>query len=80
MLMEGWVKSLSPQNTFGVSGVNSIAAESNTIEDISDQSFRRNKTTEKTQHASTLLLWCHQSVCKSRHSYSTQNEVVYTMF
>ena len=30
--MEKWVKCLSAQNTFGVSGVNSVAAESNTIE------------------------------------------------
>ena len=32
MPMEGWVKCLTPQNTFGVSGVNSVAAKSNTIE------------------------------------------------
>ena len=32
MPMEGWVKCLSPQNTFGVSGVNSVAAKSNTID------------------------------------------------
>ena len=32
MLMEGWVKGLSPQNTFGVSGLNSVAAKSKTIE------------------------------------------------
>ena len=24
--MEGWVKCLSPQNTFGISGVNSVSA------------------------------------------------------
>ena len=38
MPMEGWVKCLSAQNTSGVSGVNSVAVESNTIEDISDLS------------------------------------------
>ena len=27
MLMEGWVTCLSPQNTVGVSGVNSVAAK-----------------------------------------------------
>ena len=37
---------LSPQNTLGVSGLNSDATKSNTIEEISYQIFRRNKTTE----------------------------------
>ena len=32
MLTEWWVKYLSPQNTFGVSGLNSAAAKSNRIE------------------------------------------------
>ena len=32
MQMEGWVKSLIPQKPSGVSGVNSVAAKSNTIE------------------------------------------------
>ena len=36
-MMEGGVKCLSPQNTFGVSGVNSVAAKSNTIEVTSDR-------------------------------------------
>ena len=36
MPMEGWVKCLSPENTAGVSGVNSVAAESNTTEDSMD--------------------------------------------
>ena len=31
LLMEGDVKCLSPQNCFGVSGVNSVVAKSNTI-------------------------------------------------
>ena len=30
--MEVWVKCLSPQNTFGDSGINSVAAKYNTIE------------------------------------------------
>ena len=37
MPMEGWVKCLCPQNTSGVSGVNSFAAKSNTIEVNGDQ-------------------------------------------
>ena len=45
----GWVKCSSPQHTSGVSGVNSEAAESNTIEEISDPSpdvkNRQNKNT-----------------------------------
>ena len=36
---------LSPQHTSGVSGVNSVRAESKTIEVTGDQSFRHNKTT-----------------------------------
>ena len=36
MPIKGWVKSLSPQNTFGVPGVNRVPAKSNTIEEISD--------------------------------------------
>ena len=40
--MGGWEKGLSPQNT---SGVNSVASESNTTEDISI--FRRDKTEKK---------------------------------
>ena len=45
--MGGWVKCLSPQNTSWVSGVNSVAAESSTIEVNSDLFFRHYKTTEK---------------------------------
>ena len=37
---DGWVKCLSPQNTFGVSGVNSVAAKSNTIEVNGAQVFK----------------------------------------
>ena len=37
MAMEGWVKCLSPQNTFGVQGLNSVAAKSDTIEVNGDQ-------------------------------------------
>ena len=40
MLMEGWVKCLSPQNTSGVSGVNSVAAKSNTKEVNGDHFFK----------------------------------------
>ena len=67
--MEGWVKSLV-HKTSGVSRVNFVAAESNTIEVHGVLFFKLNKTTEKTQHASILLLWCHPSVRKPRHSYS----------
>ena len=41
--MEGWGKCLSPQNILGVSGVNSIAAKSNTIEANGDHFFKRKK-------------------------------------
>ena len=37
MLMERWVKGLSSQNKFGVSGVNSVAAKSNPIDVTGDQ-------------------------------------------
>ena len=39
MPMEGWVNCLSPQNTFGVLRVNSVAAEFNKFEDIGDLSL-----------------------------------------
>ena len=58
--------------------VNFVAAESDTIEITGD--FTRYKTTEKPSHASILLVWCHPSVCKPRHSYSTRNEVIYILF
>ena len=35
----GW--SVSPQNTFGVSGLNSVAAKSNTMEVNGDRLFKR---------------------------------------
>ena len=41
MPMEGWVKCLSPQNTFLVLGVNSIAAKSNTIAVTGEHVFKR---------------------------------------
>ena len=42
------VKRLSPQNPFGVSGVNSVAAKSKTIEINGDHFFKReNRTTEE---------------------------------
>ena len=47
MPMERWVKCLSPRNTFGVSGVNGIAAKSNPIEVTGDHIFNLKKTTEK---------------------------------
>ena len=47
MQMEGLGNCLSPQNTFGVSGVNRVAAKSNTIWVNGDQFFKRKKTTEK---------------------------------
>ena len=43
----GGVKCLSLQNTFGVSGVNSVAAESNTIEENVDSFFKLKKNTQK---------------------------------
>ena len=43
----GWVKCLGPQNTSGVSGVNSIEAKSNTIEVSEDHVFKCEKTTDK---------------------------------
>ena len=53
----GWGNCLSPQNPSGVSGVNSVAAASNTIKVYCYHFFRCNKTTEKTQHASIQLVW-----------------------
>ena len=50
MPMEGWLKFLSPQNTSGVSGVNIVAAESNTTEDIMDLSSDLKKQQEKTHN------------------------------
>ena len=47
MPMEEWVKCWSPQNTFGVSSVNSFAAKSNKIEVTGDHFSRRKKTIEK---------------------------------
>ena len=47
MPMEDWVKCLSPQNTFGVSGVNSIAAKSNKIEVTGDHFFKLKKKQKK---------------------------------
>ena len=47
MLMQGWVKYLSPQNTSGVSGENSVAAKSKIIDRLvnGDQFFKRKNTT-----------------------------------
>ena len=52
MPMEGWVKGLRPQNTFGVSG-----AKSNTIEVTGDQVFKHKKQEKKTYtHIYTTFL------------------------
>ena len=67
MPMEEW---LSPQNTFGVSQLNSVAAKSNVIEITGDWFLK----------CEILLLWCHPSVHKPRHSNSTQNSIIYTKF
>ena len=57
MMMDGWVKCLSPQNTFGVSGVNRVAAKSNTIEEISElSSYVRKKQNKKTTCLNTIRL------------------------
>ena len=47
MTTEGRVKCTSPQNTFGVSGVNSVAAKSNIIEGDNDQFFKCKKNNRK---------------------------------
>ena len=48
MPMEGGgVRCSNPQNTFGVSGVNSDAAKTNTIQVTGDHFFRCNGTTGK---------------------------------
>ena len=39
---DGRVKGLSPQNTFGVSGVKSVAAKSNTVEVTGDHIYKHN--------------------------------------
>ena len=44
MLMEGQVKCLTPQNTLGGRGVNSVAPKYNTIEVNDDQDLKRDKT------------------------------------
>ena len=57
--MERWGKCLSPQNTAGVSGVNSVAAKSNTIEVDVDHFLKY------TKHAFIRLLWCLSSVLQA---------------
>ena len=52
MPMEGWVKCLSPKHTFGVSGVNSVSAKSNTIEENRDQFFKHRKKEKKSATSS----------------------------
>ena len=47
MPMEGWGKWLSPQNTFLVSGGNSVASKSNTIEITGDRFFNCKKKQQK---------------------------------
>ena len=42
-----------------------------------DLFVRRNKTTEKKHN---MLVRCHPSVRKPRHSYSTGNQVIYIVF
>ena len=49
---------LSPQNTFGVTGINNFAAKSNTIEDNHD-SFKRNKTIENLN----IQIWLETAPC-----------------
>ena len=44
------MKGLSPQNTFGVSGVNRVAAKSNTIEVDGDHFYKR-----ETQHTAPVV-------------------------
>ena len=57
MPMEGWVKCLSPRNTFGVSGVNSVETKSNTIEVNCEHFFKHKKNNKKNPlNASILLL------------------------
>ena len=55
MSMEG----LSPQNRFGVSGVNSLAAKSNTIEVAGDRFFKilnkQQKNNRKCLHTNPVM-------------------------
>ena len=51
-----------------VSGINSVAAQSNTIELNSDHFFKQKK-----RNASMLLLWCHPSVCKPAFKFDSNN-------
>ena len=61
----------------GVAGGNFVRAESNTVKVNSDRFLRRNLTTEKTLHASMLLVLAHPSARKPRHYKLTRNEVVF---
>ena len=65
------MKCLSAQNTFGVSGVKSIAAKSDIIEVTGDRFFKR----KKTQNASTLL-----QVSVSPDIQVRFDSVIYTVF
>ena len=74
MPMEGWEKCLSPQNTFRVSGVNSGAAETNTIKVTGDHFFRRNKipycTCGVIQVSRTLVIQYDQELRHLHHVFS----------
>ena len=65
------LKCLRPQNTSGISGVNSVAAKSNTIEVTVIKQQKR---------ISILLMWCRPSVREPWNSNFTLNEVIYSVF
>ena len=64
--MGEWMKCLSPQNTFGVSGVKRVEAKSNTIEGLLINVSKILKQ-EKETSASILLQWYHPSVQKPQN-------------
>ena len=59
---------------------NFVEAESDTSEVTSEQDFSCDKTTDKTKHASILLVWCHPSLPKPWHSDWTWNGIIYTVY
>ena len=70
MPVEGCVKCLSPQNTFGVSGVNSDGAKSNTIEVNGDRK----------QHKMPPYCSCGVIQASVSPGIPISNGVIYTVF
>ena len=81
MPMEGWVKGLSPQNTLSFRGKQCCSwIQYNWSNRWLLLQIYKKQAGKTTEHASTLLLWCHPSVRKPRHSDLTWNGFIYTVF